>query len=94
MAVPFHVILEIYTLNYRYCCVSFTGILASITGTCRLIFGSFAATAIAMPTSLYMYHKMIGSSDLASMKYVVCIKHYKLHKFDECMETIGGVSKS
>ena len=54
----------------------------------------FAATAIAMPTSLCMYHKMIGISDLAYTKYVVCIKCYKLYKFDEYIETIGGVSRS
>ena len=54
----------------------------------------FAATAITMPTSQYMYHKMIGSSNLACTKYVVCVKCYKLYKFDECIETIAGASKS
>lgn len=47
-----------------------------------------------MPTSQYMYHKMIGSSNLACTKYVVSIKCYKLNKFDECIETIAGVSQN
>ena len=54
----------------------------------------FPLTAIAMPTFLYIYHKMTGSGNLAYTKYVVCIKCYKLYKFDECIETIGGVSRS
>ena len=41
-----------------------------------------------------MYHKMIGSSNLACTKYVVSIKCYKLNKFDECIETIAGVSQN
>ena len=52
------------------------------------------ATAIAMPTSLYMYHKMIGSSDVAYKKYVACIKCHQVYKFDKSIETIRGVSRS
>ena len=49
---------------------------------------------MTMPTSLYMYHKTIGSSNLAYMEYVVCIKCYKLYKFDKYVEIIRDVSRS
>ena len=49
---------------------------------------------MTMPTSLYMYHKMIGSSNLAYMEYVVCIKCYKLDKFDKYVAIIRDVSRS
>ena len=53
-----------------------------------------AATAIAMSTSLYIYQKVIGSSDLAYQKYVIYIVIHNLYKFYGCVETIRGVNRS
>ena len=39
-------------------------------------------------------NKWLLGSDLAYNKYVVSIKYHKLYTFDECKETIGGVSRS
>ena len=94
MAVPFYIILAIHLFNYRnviLVLLNFLQVLLEYVGRYSEL---FAATAIAMPTTLYMYQKMIGISDLAYQKYVVSIKCYKLYKFDEFIETIRGVSKS
>ena len=94
MSVPFHIILAItFSIANNAVLVILKSLQVLLEHVGRYS-EDFAATANAMPTSLHMYHKMIGSRDLAYTKYVVCTKCYKLYKFDECIETIGGVSRS
>ena len=50
--------------------------------------------SLLLPSSLYLFQKMVNGDANKFEKYVVCIKCLKLYKFENCVRNIRGVPTS
>lgn len=53
-----------------------------------------AKLASMMPPSLYMLFKSVRCNDIIYEKYVICVKCFKLYKFEDCVTHIRGIPAS
>ena len=68
--------------------------LKSFIGALTEKYPALGSLAAAVPASLYLLHKMLGTNEETFLKYVICIKCKSLYKFENCFERIRGVNES